>query len=123
MTVPQDQLVQLANDMCQLMQRARVELQTATDLLNQYTNLDAGAGFAALPTCPTNPDGSLGLTDTTPVVDHVIDNRVIGRLSVAITSYDLGVVHDIIAEYVHLLQGVAVATQQYAPAMMARTSP
>lgn len=122
MAVPQDQLITLANGMIDAMQTFRVGLQTANDLLNQYENLDAGNGFKGLPTCEVSADGSLGTVDASPVVGNVIDTRILMHLKVAISSYDLGVIHDLLQAYTDLLDGQAVATQAYAPAMLAKTS-
>lgn len=122
MAVPQDQLVTLANGMIDAVQTFRKGLQIANDLLNQYDNLDAGNGLKGLPTCEISADGSLGTVDTAPVVGNVIDIRIVTRLYVAISSYDLGVIRDLLSAYTDLLDGQTVATQQYAPAMLAKTS-
>lgn len=122
MAVPQDQLITLANGMIDAVQTLRVGLQNATDLSNQYINLNAGAGLQGLPTCAVNADGSLGTVDPSPVSGNVIDTRAVTRLKVAISSYDLGVVHSLLQAYANLLDGAAVATQTYAPAMLAKTS-
>lgn len=125
-TTPQSQLVTLANQMCASLQSFRSALQTVIDLRNQYTNLEAGTGFAALPTCAVNADGSLGAADSTPDTVtqplHVIDNRVVSALDVAIASYNLGVVNDILGAFQALFEGNPVTTQNYAPAMLAATA-
>lgn len=121
-TTPQTQRIVLANRMCALIQNWRNDYQQAADLLTQYDNLQAGSGFAALPTCATNADGSLGDADTTPVPANVIDNRKVSTLEVAISSYNLGVSRDLIGAFKDLFDGVAVTTQAYAPAMLAATS-
>lgn len=121
-TIPQTQLVALANQMCSLMQNWRGDLQKALDLINQYAAHNAGAGFAAMPTCAVNADGSLGPADPAPVSANVIDNRVVSTMEVAISSYNLGVVYDILQAYRDLFEGNAVGTQTYAPAMLAATA-
>lgn len=122
MAVPQDQLVTLGNGITSAMQNFRQALQTANDLLNQYDNLDAGTGFQGLSTCEVSADGSLGSADAAPVPANVIDTRIVSHLSVSISSYNLGVCKDILQAFVDLMNGVAVATQTYAPAMLAKTS-
>lgn len=122
MAVPQDQLITLANGMIDLIQNWRDDLKVANDLISQYANLDAGAGFAGLPTCSINADGSLGAEDPAPVAANLINTNIVATLNVAISSYALGVIYALLQEYVNLLGGQAVATQEYAPAMLAKTS-
>lgn len=120
--VPQDQAISNANQIFATVQVLANTLATVNKLINNYTQSNMAAVFEALPTCATNPDGSLGTDDPAPVSGNVIDTRKVSNLNVAISAYEIGVSMNLLEAYVNLLEGLAVATQQYAPSVLAKTA-
>jgi len=119
--VPQDQAVSNVNQMFGVCQQLTTILRTVNRLINSYTQSDMSATFNALPTCATNADGSLGAPDAAPVSGNVIDTRIVSFLAISMSSYEIGVMVNLLQAYVALLDGQAVTTQQYAPSVLART--
>jgi len=119
--VPQDQAIWTANQMFNVCQQLATMLGTVNNLDNSYTQSSMSATFSAMPTCATNPDGSLGADDATPVSGNVIDTRKVTTLDIAMSSYEIGVMVNLLQALVTLLNGQAVATQQYAPSVLAKT--
>ena len=122
MVVPQDQAILTANQMFAVCQDLVSTLKTVQALDNNYTQMDMSAIFGAMPTCTTNADGSLGAEDAAPVSGNVIDTRKVATLQVAISSYEIGVMVNLLQALVALLNGQTVATQVYALSVLAKTT-
>jgi|SRR5215831_3253166 len=117
----QDQAVSTYNAYFTAIQQVTALVGALDELDNSYTQLDMGTTAAALPTCPLNADGSLGVADAAPVSGNVIDTRIVSALHIAISSYDLGVMVNLAQALSALWKGQVVSQQQYAPHVVAKT--
>ena len=122
--VPQDQLIGNVNSIYATLRQFHDLLSTVNELVNTFTQLNGAAVLQALPTALMNPDGTLGTPDPAgaPVTGHPIDTRVVSTLSIANSSYDIGVMFNLAQAYQALMGCAAVTQQNYAPSALAKAS-
>jgi hypothetical protein len=116
---PQDRAISLALDGFAIVQQLSGMLEQVQNLANDNTQLGLSAIYNALPTAVTNADGSLGAADGTPNTGHAIDNRIVSRLNISVTAFQLGLMFNLFSQLANLLNGQAVTTQASAPAVLA----
>src|SRR3954447_13903504 len=80
----QDLAVAAANTLLGLMLQFRDLRQKTAEFLNQYNSEAYGSVWAALPTAPWNPDGTLGATDPSPAATHPVTAGGLNRPSNAL---------------------------------------
>lgn len=117
----QSQAIALANRLLTAGQTTYDLQLEVSEILTQWTQINAGAVFAALPTAALNADGSLGIADQSPVGTNPIDTRSTlpgSGLSRAISSNDLAVLNTLMGALRSLLAGTDPGAQASFPQVL-----
>ena len=120
MATPQSQAVNIANSQISLVRALAVLRDQITPVVDQAITLSLATVWAALPTAPTNPDGSLGVTDAKSVAGNVVDVSVVTGLERAITGADMLAMNSFLVAVRDFLSGQTVPAQAQAEILMAK---
>jgi len=120
--VLQDQAIVIDNNIFDALRQLAILRATIGTIQNAYAQLTLATVNGAFPTAAQNADGSLGTADATPTNGHPIDNRILTRLEIAASGYDIGVMHDLLGDIASYLDGNAVGARPAAPNMLAKVT-
>lgn len=116
------QAIQIANAEISIGQQLSFIKTQIDQLAAQYTQLTLSTVFAAMATCISNTDGSLGTVDVSPNAAHPIDPRVAAQsgMTRAILATDLASLNTLLQAVSTLLAGSAATQQGQSPQLLAK---
>jgi hypothetical protein len=120
MAIPLTQAIGILNAMVDAAATLYTELETIQQLNSQWLNETLATEVAAMATCASLPDGSLGAADGTPNTAHLIDTRVYSTLKRALSEADYAALNTFFSAFINLMAGAAVTQQGQAPGLFAR---